>query len=61
MPPGDCGFAAVSANDHLIIQTAWLDGPATLAVEVTYTELNAASVDELPALRLGSGGDGGRV
>ncbi|HEX5621961.1 MAG TPA: LLM class flavin-dependent oxidoreductase [Solirubrobacteraceae bacterium] len=27
----DCGFAAVSANDHLVFQTPWLDGPAALA------------------------------
>src|SRR2546423_14755209 len=27
----DCGFAAVSANDHLVFQTPWLDGPSALA------------------------------
>ncbi|HEY7621549.1 MAG TPA: LLM class flavin-dependent oxidoreductase [Solirubrobacteraceae bacterium] len=27
----DCGFAAVSANDHFIFQTPWLDGPTALA------------------------------
>jgi alkanesulfonate monooxygenase SsuD/methylene tetrahydromethanopterin reductase-like flavin-dependent oxidoreductase (luciferase family) len=27
----ECGFAAVSANDHLVFQTPWLDGPAALA------------------------------
>ena len=27
----DCGFAAVSANDHLVFQTPWLDGPTALA------------------------------
>jgi alkanesulfonate monooxygenase SsuD/methylene tetrahydromethanopterin reductase-like flavin-dependent oxidoreductase (luciferase family) len=27
----DCGFAAVAANDHLVFQTPWLDGPAALA------------------------------
>ena len=27
----DCGFAAVTANDHLVFQTPWLDGPAALA------------------------------
>jgi len=26
-----CGFAAVSANDHLVFQTPWLDGLAALA------------------------------
>jgi alkanesulfonate monooxygenase SsuD/methylene tetrahydromethanopterin reductase-like flavin-dependent oxidoreductase (luciferase family) len=27
----ECGFAAVSANDHLIFRTPWLDGPTALA------------------------------
>jgi alkanesulfonate monooxygenase SsuD/methylene tetrahydromethanopterin reductase-like flavin-dependent oxidoreductase (luciferase family) len=27
----DGGFAAVSANDHLVFQTPWLDGPTALA------------------------------
>jgi len=27
----DCGFAAISANDHLVFQTPWLDGPTALA------------------------------
>jgi alkanesulfonate monooxygenase SsuD/methylene tetrahydromethanopterin reductase-like flavin-dependent oxidoreductase (luciferase family) len=27
----DCGFAAVSANDHLVFQTPWLDGLTALA------------------------------
>jgi alkanesulfonate monooxygenase SsuD/methylene tetrahydromethanopterin reductase-like flavin-dependent oxidoreductase (luciferase family) len=27
----ECGFAAISANDHLVFQTPWLDGPAALA------------------------------
>ena len=27
----DCGFAAVSTNDHLVFQTPWLDGPTALA------------------------------
>jgi alkanesulfonate monooxygenase SsuD/methylene tetrahydromethanopterin reductase-like flavin-dependent oxidoreductase (luciferase family) len=27
----DCGFAAVSANDHLVFRTPWLDGPTALA------------------------------
>ena len=26
----ECGFAAVSANDHLVFQTPWLDGPTAL-------------------------------
>jgi hypothetical protein len=27
----DCGFAAMAANDHLVFQTPWLDGPTALA------------------------------
>jgi alkanesulfonate monooxygenase SsuD/methylene tetrahydromethanopterin reductase-like flavin-dependent oxidoreductase (luciferase family) len=27
----DCGFAALAANDHLVFQRPWLDGPTALA------------------------------
>ena len=27
----ECGFAAVSANDHFVFSTPWLDGPTSLA------------------------------
>src|SRR5918994_1771609 len=27
----DSGFAAISANDHFVFQTPWLDGPTALA------------------------------
>lgn len=27
----ECGFAALSANDHFLFQTPWLDGPTALA------------------------------
>jgi len=30
----ECGFAAVSANDHFVFQTPWLDGPTALAAVV---------------------------
>ena len=30
----DCGFAAVSANDHFLFQTPWLDGPSALAAVI---------------------------
>src|SRR5215217_1662439 len=30
----DCGFAAVSANDHFLFQTPWLDGPVALAAAI---------------------------
>ena len=31
MPHRECGFAAVSANDHFLFSTPWLDGPTALA------------------------------
>lgn len=30
----ECGFGAVSANDHFLFQTPWLDGPTALAAVV---------------------------
>jgi hypothetical protein len=30
----DCGFAAISANDHFLFQAPWLDGPTALAAEL---------------------------
>jgi alkanesulfonate monooxygenase SsuD/methylene tetrahydromethanopterin reductase-like flavin-dependent oxidoreductase (luciferase family) len=30
----DCGFAAVSANDHFVFSTPWLDGPTALAAVI---------------------------
>src|SRR5688572_6221790 len=30
----ECGFAAVSANDHFLFQTPWLDGPTALAAMI---------------------------
>src|SRR4051812_22714442 len=33
----DCGFAAVSANDHFIFSTPWLDGPTALAAVIEST------------------------
>src|SRR5688572_15068702 len=30
----ECGFAAVSANDHFLFGTPWLDGPTALAAVV---------------------------
>ncbi len=48
----DCGFAAVSANDHLVFQTPWLDGPTALAsvIERSGTMALATTV-ALPVLR----------
>lgn len=48
----DCGFAAVSANDHFVFQTAWLDGPTALASVVEASgQLGLATTVALPALR----------
>ena len=30
----ECGFAAVSANDHFLFQAPWLDGPTALAAVI---------------------------
>ena len=30
----DCGFAAVSANDHFLFRARWLDGPTALAAVI---------------------------
>jgi alkanesulfonate monooxygenase SsuD/methylene tetrahydromethanopterin reductase-like flavin-dependent oxidoreductase (luciferase family) len=30
----ECGFAAVSANDHFLFQAPWLDGPTALATAI---------------------------
>ncbi len=30
----ECGFSAISANDHFLFQTPWLDGPTALAAMV---------------------------
>jgi alkanesulfonate monooxygenase SsuD/methylene tetrahydromethanopterin reductase-like flavin-dependent oxidoreductase (luciferase family) len=30
----ECGFAAISANDHFVFSTPWLDGPTALAAVV---------------------------
>ena len=48
----DCGFAAVSANDHLVFQTPWLDGLAALASIVGRSgELTLATTVSLAVLR----------
>ena len=47
-----CGFAAVAANDHLVFQTPWLDGPTALAGVVERSgELALATTVSLPVLR----------
>jgi alkanesulfonate monooxygenase SsuD/methylene tetrahydromethanopterin reductase-like flavin-dependent oxidoreductase (luciferase family) len=48
----ECGFAAVAANDHLLFQTPWLDGPAALASMVGRSgEMALATTVALPVLR----------
>jgi alkanesulfonate monooxygenase SsuD/methylene tetrahydromethanopterin reductase-like flavin-dependent oxidoreductase (luciferase family) len=48
----ECGFAAISANDHLVFQTPWLDGPAALASMVERSgTMDLATTVSLPVLR----------
>ncbi len=48
----DFGFSAVSANDHLVFQTPWLDGPTALASMVGRSgEMALATTVSLPVLR----------
>src|SRR5688572_15066210 len=48
----DAGFAAVSANDHFLFSTPWLDGPIALASVVDRTgEMELATTIALSALR----------
>jgi alkanesulfonate monooxygenase SsuD/methylene tetrahydromethanopterin reductase-like flavin-dependent oxidoreductase (luciferase family) len=48
----ECGFAAVSANDHFIFQTAWLDGPTALASMIERSgRLTLATTVSLAVLR----------
>ena len=61
----DCGFAAVSANDHLVFQGPWLDGPTALASVIEASEgMTLAMTAALPVLRgpvaLGEGAGGDR-
>ena len=48
----DCGLAAVSANDHFMFQTPWLDGPTALAAVLDRTgEMELATTVSLVSLR----------
>jgi alkanesulfonate monooxygenase SsuD/methylene tetrahydromethanopterin reductase-like flavin-dependent oxidoreductase (luciferase family) len=48
----DCGLAAVSANDHFIFQTPWLDGPTALAAVIGRTgDMEVATTVSLVSLR----------
>jgi alkanesulfonate monooxygenase SsuD/methylene tetrahydromethanopterin reductase-like flavin-dependent oxidoreductase (luciferase family) len=48
----DCGFAAISANDHFLFQTPWLDGPTALASMVERSgDMELATTIALAVLR----------
>ena len=48
----ECGLAAVAANDHLVFQAPWLDGPTALASMVERSgEMELATTVSLPVLR----------
>jgi alkanesulfonate monooxygenase SsuD/methylene tetrahydromethanopterin reductase-like flavin-dependent oxidoreductase (luciferase family) len=48
----ECGFSAVTANDHLVFQTPWLDGLAALASVVGRAgEMTLATTIALPVIR----------
>ena len=48
----ECGFEAVSANDHFVFQIPWLDGPTALASVIEASgDLTLATTVALSALR----------
>ena len=48
----ECGFAGVSANDHFLFQTPWLDGPTALAAVLDRSGgMDLATTVALVALR----------
>ena len=48
----ECGFAAISANDHLVFQTPWLDGLTALASVIERSgEMELATTVALAVLR----------
>src|SRR5207248_7274088 len=48
----DSGFAAVSANDHFVFSTPWLDGPTALAAVIDRSgDMTLATTISLAALR----------
>jgi alkanesulfonate monooxygenase SsuD/methylene tetrahydromethanopterin reductase-like flavin-dependent oxidoreductase (luciferase family) len=48
----DCGFAAISANDHFLFQAPWLDGPTALAALIERSgDMQLATTVALVALR----------
>ncbi len=48
----ECGYAALSANDHFVFKTPWLDGPTALAAVLGRSgELTLATTISLAVLR----------
>jgi alkanesulfonate monooxygenase SsuD/methylene tetrahydromethanopterin reductase-like flavin-dependent oxidoreductase (luciferase family) len=48
----ECGFSAICANDHLVFQTPWLDGPTALAGMVERSgDMTLATTISLAVLR----------
>jgi alkanesulfonate monooxygenase SsuD/methylene tetrahydromethanopterin reductase-like flavin-dependent oxidoreductase (luciferase family) len=48
----ECGFTAVSANDHLVFRGPWLDGPTALASVIDASEgMTLAMTAALPVVR----------
>jgi alkanesulfonate monooxygenase SsuD/methylene tetrahydromethanopterin reductase-like flavin-dependent oxidoreductase (luciferase family) len=48
----DCGFSAISANDHFLFQAPWLDGPTALAAALPASgEMRLMTSVALVALR----------
>jgi alkanesulfonate monooxygenase SsuD/methylene tetrahydromethanopterin reductase-like flavin-dependent oxidoreductase (luciferase family) len=48
----ECGFGAVSSNDHFVFQTPWLDGPTALASMIERSgEMTLATTVSLAVLR----------
>jgi alkanesulfonate monooxygenase SsuD/methylene tetrahydromethanopterin reductase-like flavin-dependent oxidoreductase (luciferase family) len=48
----ECGYAAVSANDHFVFQTPWLDGPTALASMIERSgQMTLATTVALAVLR----------
>jgi alkanesulfonate monooxygenase SsuD/methylene tetrahydromethanopterin reductase-like flavin-dependent oxidoreductase (luciferase family) len=48
----ECGYAAVSANDHFVFQTPWLDGPTALASVIERSgEMDLATTVALAVVR----------
>jgi alkanesulfonate monooxygenase SsuD/methylene tetrahydromethanopterin reductase-like flavin-dependent oxidoreductase (luciferase family) len=48
----DCGFAAVSANDHFVFRTPWLDGLTALASVIERSgQMGLATTASLPVVR----------